>query len=114
MSPQRTHGERIEIIETEIKQARKEIDQSHNDYCELKELATQTNTSVIKLELFLLGDDFDRELNGGFVKFIKKLALDVKDLKRRREWLKGAWWASGGILGVIGTILIINWDKIFG
>jgi hypothetical protein len=114
MSPQKTHGERIEALEADNRQINKEFNEHLDDYCHLKTTVDGTHKLVIKLDAFLLGDDYDKELNGGFVKFIKKLAEDVKVLKKRREWLKGAWWVAGGVAGGLFTILLYHWDKIFG
>jgi hypothetical protein len=113
MSPQKTHGERIGSLEIEVKQTRKELDEHRGESAEYRLKINETHVMVTKLNDFLLGDDYNEKMNGGFVKFVKKLALDVKELKRRREWLKGAWWGAGLIIGVLTTLLGIHWDKIF-
>lgn len=71
------------------------------------------SVKVDRIHDFLLGATYDQQMNGGFIKFIKEMSNDVSALKKRREWMKGAWWVAGGIVGVLTTILIFNWDKIF-
>lgn len=96
-------SESHEIRITRLEENSKTDRVSHVDVCK----------KVKEMHYFLVGDNYDQQLNGGFLKQIKDLCADFKDLKddfgiyKTRTTTRNAMIAAGiSLLVSIGGLLL--------
>lgn len=72
-----------------------------------------SDKKINELHSFLLGNDYDKEMNGGLIRLVKKNIEDVESLKRTRIFNRGAIAILSAAWTFIAAMIIYRWDRLF-
>lgn len=78
---------------------------------------SETHDKTMEIHLCLMGTEYDKEANGGLVKKINRIYVDVELLKawKNKITVTGTIMYSilTGVLAFLTAVIVKNWDKIF-